>query len=249
MTRMKMFFSLVLVLVLATGSSLMAQKSSKSFVVQKGGKKIEGRISAAPNGRVTISTQSGNLSLNPGQYEYVVTPKPDEVEELEDLLDDESYNKLAEKAPAVFEKYKYLGWADTVARLQCEGLLALNRKADAEKILAAAKKLPRADEFNLTSAELQLLVHDKKLEDVEKKLNAMMGAEDDAVMAFVFNMRGRVNEMQGNKKEAVLQYLKTFLVFEDKKKFRRFRKEAKANALRLMKELKDPTAQILEGLK
>ena len=249
MTRMKMICNLVLLFVLAAGTSLMAQKSGRSYVVQKGGKRIEGRITAAPNGRITVATQNGNLSLNLGQYEYVVTPMPDEVEALEDLLEKESYNKLAETAPAVFEKYKYLGWADTIARLHCEGLMALKRKADAEKVFAAAKKLPRADEFNLTNVELLFMVHDKKLGEVEKKLASMMASDDDAVMAFVFNMRGRVCELQDKKKEAVLQYLKTFLTFEDKRKVRRFRNEAKASALRLMKELKDPSAQVIEGMK
>ncbi len=249
MTRMKMICNLVLLFVLAAGTSLMGQKSGRSYVVQKGGKRIEGRITAAPNGRVTVTTQNGSLSLNPAQYEYVVTPMPDEVEALEDLLEKESYNKLAETAPAVFEKYKYLGWADTIARLHCEGLMALKRKADAEKVFAAAKKLPRADEFNLTNVELLFMVHDKKLGEVEKKLATMMASDDDAVMAFVFNMRGRVYELQDKKKEAVLQYLKTFLTFEDRRKVRRFRNEAKASALRLMKELKDPSAQVIEGMK
>ena len=62
-------------------------------------------------------------------------------------------------------------------------------------------------------------------------------------------LRGRVCELQDKKKEAVLQYLKTFLTFEDKRKVRRFRNEAKASALRLMKELKDPSAQVIEGMK
>ena len=49
--------------------------------------------------------------------------------------------------------------------------------------------------------------------------------------------------------QLVLQYLKTFMSFEDKRKVRRFRKAAKASALKLMKELNDPLAASLEQMK
>ena len=62
-------------------------------------------------------------------------------------------------------------------------------------------------------------------------------------------MRGRICEASGKQKEAVLQYLKTFMSFEDRRKVRRFRKAAKASALKLMKELNDPLAASLEQMK
>lgn len=254
MTLHRTFLHGLLLLVLAASTSLFAQKREKPYIIIKTPKgdtrKIECReIIPAPNGQLSVVTDAARATYQRNNYVVAVVPLPQEVEHLEELLDDESYNDLIRSAPAIFEKYKFLGYADTVARYHCEALLAQNKKDEAEKVLAVAAKYPRKDEFNITRINLQLLLHDKKTAEAEKQLDSLMQEEDDETAAFVFNMRGRLNELAGKKKEAVLQYLKTFLTFGDKRKYRRFRKEAKANALRLMKELGDPQAQILEQLK
>jgi len=67
--------------------------------------------------------------------------------------------------------------------------------------------------------------------------------------AFAFNLRGQIREAQGQKKEAVLEYLKTVLLFEGKGKIRRDREMARLKAIALMKELNDPRAAKIEALK
>lgn len=258
MTRSRALLSVFVLLSLAC-ASLLAQRREHPYIIlrqAKGMRKLDCTAMAADaNGRVKVRLENGSINTysygnSIGQYKVaMLLPEPEEVGKLEDLLNDGRYNDLAREAPAVFEKYKYLGWADSIALYYCEALMALKRTDEASKFLLNAARFPRLDEYNLTNIKLLLMVHDNKLAEVEKELARLMNVDNEAIHAFVFNIRGRISEVSGNKKEAILHYLKTFLIFEDRRKFRRFRKEAKANAIRLMKEIGDPAVQIVEGLR
>lgn len=244
---------LLLTLLLLAAGSLSAQRRERPYVIFKtptGPKKVECKaIAAAPDGRITVLTDTARNVYGRANYIVAVIPRPDELDAFADLLDDEKFNEISRTAPALFDKYKFLGYADEIARIHCEALMELNRHDEARKVLEQAADCPRADEFNLASIRLMLMVHDKKTAEVETQLAKLIQREDDALTAFAYLMRGRICEATGKQKEAVLQYLKTFMSFEDKRKVRRFRKAAKASALKLMKELNDPLAASLEQMK
>lgn len=253
MNSQKTLLNLLLLLLLAAGS-LVAQRREKPYVIIKmpqGTRKVDCRsIQADANGRLTAVLENGATNnFARGAYVVAVIPRPEDVDQLDDLLDEEKYNRLVEVAPAVFSKYKFLGYADEIARIHCEALMELKRFDEAKKVFEEASKCPRADEFNLASIRMTQMIYDKKTKEVEAQLTKLLQREDDAISAFVYLMRGRIFEVNNQKKEAVLQYLKAFMSFEDRKKVRRFRKQAKSSALRLMKELNDPLAKSLEALK
>ena len=74
-----------------------------------------------------------------------------------------------------------------------------------------------------------------------------MMSKDDNIAAKAFNMRGEALLAQGQKKQAVLEYLKTLLLF-DKKKVQAERAYAKKQAVAIMKELKDPRVGKIEAM-
>ncbi|MBR6076163.1 MAG: hypothetical protein IKP87_12740, partial [Victivallales bacterium] len=184
-----------------------------------------------------------------GAYKIAVIPKPKEIADLEKLANDEKYEELITAAPAVFDAYKYLGWADAVAALQCEAYLATGKPEKANETYQLALKFPRENNLRLQRVQLLDLVGRKQYDAAEAEAKKLILSKDDALAAFAFNLRGQIREAQGQKKEAVLEYLKTVLLFEGKGKIRRDREMARQKAVALMKELNDPRAAKIEALK
>ena len=172
-----------------------------------------------------------------------------EVEELEKLFDADNFDEVIKTAPAIFDQYKYLGWADTIAALQCESFLALGKPGEASAIFQNARKFPAENMQKFQRVLLLEMLAKKEFDRVENELKRMILDKDDSKAAFAFNMKGQLYEAKGQKREAILEYLKTVILFEGKGKLKRERDVAKQKAVALMKELKDPRVAKIEALK
>lgn len=235
---------------LLAASCLFAQKQD-SYIITAAGKQQKAiSIQADAQGNLTVNVD-GKLkaSFKAGGYKFAVIPKPKEVADLEKLANEEKYEELITAAPAVFDAYKYLGWADTIAALQCEAYLATNKPQKANETYQLALKFPRENNVKLQRIRLLDLVGKKQYDVVEQEARKLILSKDDSLAAFAFNIRGQIREAQGQKKEAVLEYLKTVLLFEGKGRLKRDRETARQRAIALMKELKDPRVTKIEQIK
>jgi tetratricopeptide (TPR) repeat protein len=180
-------------------------------------------------------------------YRFVTTPKPRELDQLDQLMEQEKYQDVVKNAPALFETYKFLGWGDYLIGVECEARLALKQVDEAKKVFSKANAFAGANTDMLYRAQLLLLIEDKQFDKAEEILNRMITSKRDQDAAFAFNMRGQLNLAKGQKKQAVLEYLKTLLVF-DAQKAPKERAEAKKQAVAIMKELKDPRVGKIEAM-
>lgn len=97
--------------------------------------------------------------------------------------------------------------------------------------------------MGLTQAYLAL-GNDKEARELLTKLKASDAKE---TVAFAFIASGQLLERENKKKEAVLEYLKTVLLFEPGT-VPRERQEAKARAVALLKGIGDERWQLIESM-
>lgn len=241
---------MVAIAALLLGAIIHAQRQD-CYVIRADNQRIRAReITADANGNLSVNVD-GNLKmpLRWGSYRLAMIPKPKEVEELEKLFDADNFDEVIKTAPAIFDQYKYLGWADTIAALQCESFLALGKPGEASAIFQNARKFPAENMQKFQRVLLLEMLAKKEFDRVENELKRMILDKDDSKAAFAFNMKGQLYEAKGQKREAILEYLKTVILFEGKGKLKRERDVAKQKAVALMKELKDPRVAKIEALK
>ena len=124
--------------------------------------------------------------------------------------------------------------------LQSEGI------ESAEKVIKEALRYPNDEKSKakLKQALVEALLALNKLDDADRIVRGLK-TSNPKVACFVFNTRGKLLAAQGKKKEALLQYLKTVLIFD--KSVGSVRKDAYREVVALLKEMKDQRARRFEA--
>ncbi len=220
---------------------LHAQSRQDCYVIRADGSRLRGRaLSADAKGNLTLEVDDKlKMPFGPGSYRYGFVPKPQEVAALEKLFAEKNYDEVIKNAPAVFDKYKYLGWCYVIAALQAESYLAQDKTNDARRVISAASRLGGEYRERLSASIVKLYIADKDFARADALLKRQLRDADDSSAAQAFCLLGEMAEAQDDKKQAVLEYLKVLMLFEEKK-VGETRAIAKSRALRLMREMKDP---------
>ena len=239
---------LLIAMMVFAAASAFAQKC---YIVKADGsqqKAIDIKVKNA-NGDLNVLVKQGQqpILFSKNMYRYAVVPKPQQVEQLGNALLANKYDEVLAASKQVFEAYKFLGWGDYVACCQAQAYLGKNDLEEANKALALAKRTPGPNKDDLIATEIKCLIKAGKYDKTEELLKNLMMSKDDNTAAVAFNMRGEAYLAQGQKKQAVLEYLKTLLLF-DKKKCAAERAYAKKQAVGIMKELKDPRVSKIEAM-
>ena len=240
--------TLLVVLIAFAALSTYAQKC---YIVKADGsqqKAIDIKVKNA-NGDLNVLVKQGQqpIPFSKNMYRYAVVPKPQQVEQLGNALLANKYDDVLAAAKQLFEAYKFLGWGDYIACCQAQAYLGKNNLDEANKALALAKRTPGPNKDDLIATEIKCLIKAGKYDKTDELLKNLMMSKDDTTAAIAFNMRGEAYLAQGQKKQAVLEYLKTLLLF-DKKKAQAERAYAKKQAVAIMKELKDPRVSKIEAM-
>ena len=240
--------TLLVVLIAFAALSTYAQKC---YIVKADGsqqKAIDIKVKNA-NGDLNVLVKQGQqpILFSKNMYRYAVVPKPQQVEQLGNALLASKYDDVLAAAKQLFESYKFLGWGDYIACCQAQAYLGKNNLDEANKALALAKRTPGPNKDDLIATEIKCLIKAGKYDKTDELLKNLMMSKDDTTAAIAFNMRGEAYLAQGQKKQAVLEYLKTLLLF-DKKKAQAERAYAKKQAVAIMKELKDPRVTKIEAM-
>ncbi len=239
--------TLLVVLIAFAALSTYAQKC---YLVKTDGSQLKAQDIKVknPNGELIVTIKQGqSMPFARNMYRYAVVPKPPQVEQLgNDLLADK-YDEVLNKSKQLYDAYKFLGWGDYIACCQAQAYLGKNNLDEANKALALAKRTPGPNQDNILETEIKCLIKAKKFNEIDEKLKKLMTSKDDATAAKAFNMRGEALLAQGQKKPAVLEFLKTLLLF-DKKKVQEERAYAKKQAVAIMKEIKDPGVVKIEAM-
>jgi len=226
-------------------------RGSACWVLTKAGRRVPGAaLTALPDGTLRLQLQAGGpvQTFKPGTYRAAYIPKPREVAQLEALFARKQYADVVKYGPAVFARYKFLGWGDYVAALHARALLAQNKPEAALKVLDEARAWAWFHQDELLKARVLALVELKKFDDALQAAEALAKSDRRDMAAFAFNIRGRILAAKGRKREAVLEYLKTVLLFRPGQADRE-RTEAKERVVALLKEMKDPRWKEFEKLR
>ena len=240
--------TLLVVLIAFAALSTYAQKC---YVVKADGSQLKAfdiKVKS-PNGDLNVLVKQGQqpLLFSRNMYRFAVVPKPQQVEQLGAALLADKYDDVLAASKQLYEAYKFLGWGDYIACCQAQAYLGKNNFDEANKALALAKRTPGPNREDIIETEIKCLIKAQKYDKTEELLKNLMMSKDDTIAAKAFNMRGEALLAQGQKKQAVLEYLKTLLLF-DKKKAQAERAYAKKQAVAIMKELKDPRVGKIEAM-
>ena len=218
---------------------LAAASAQECYVVDKAGAKVVGdELTATTSGDLTLKLGAASRQYKAGTYRYAHIPRPKEVDALEKALQQKAYDNVIEKAPALFQRFKFVGWGGYVSYLECQAHLA---KKDAEKALRA---ISMGEEFageyadRVLKGKISALVELNKTADAEPLLKRLKTSEADDIAAFAFVTSGRLLAKQGRAKDAILQYMKVVLLFRDGVADIE-KQEAKRQVAALLKEIGD----------
>jgi predicted negative regulator of RcsB-dependent stress response len=128
--------------------------------------------------------------------------------------------------------------------------LGKNEPAKAAEVFALGMRYPgRSYRDDLARGQVTAMIALGKVEEVKDSLDAMVRSTRDADAAMALNARGEILAKQGKSKEAVLEYLKTLLLFEDGKSVKPYRDEARKQVVALMRKMGDPKWKLFVDIK
>jgi tetratricopeptide (TPR) repeat protein len=236
--------------VLLVGSSWAQSKRTPYYVVDRQGNMVYGSaIMADTTGKISIKLEGGaSRSFAAGQYRSAHAPAPQSVKDAHGLMRQGNWDAALGKLDEAWRSHKYLGSAGSIARLRSTCFIKKGQAAEADKALNEGLRFEKdADaktKLNAAKAEVQIAQDD--LKGAEATLGRIRGGLDDAETAtFVFNTRGMLLNKKGQKRDAVLQYLKTILLYPQAGHVRR---EALEQVVAILKELNDNRASQFANL-
>lgn len=220
------------------------------YVVKRNGSKVKG-VSLKAESDGTLKLQMGKKgptqSFKKGTYRYGYVSKPKEVASLEKAAKGGKHDLILKHAPQVFDRYKYLGWGDHISYL--EGMAYIEKKQfrQAKTSFERGSNFRARHDEELLQGMVLALLGLKEIDKVKPMLAKMMKSADKDMAAFSFNVRGDILAQEGKKKEAVLEYLKTLLLFRPGS-VERQRDKARTQAVVLLKEMKDSRWQEIQKI-
>lgn len=241
-----------LVGLLAFGALAAAAPAKSCYIIDARGQKHEGvelRLTS-PAGDLELNVDGrARLPFKAGTYRAAMIPKPQEVAILEKASQEGQHDTVIKHAGALFDKFKFLGWGGPVAYLEGQAFLQTGKPQDALKAFSKGRQFPGEVGDDLTRGLVSALVDMKDTEQVLPMVNAMMASSRKQDAAFAFASRGRMLEHANKDKEAVLEYLKVLLFFEDSTAVSGVREEARGRAVALLKKMNDGRWKQIEALK
>jgi len=211
-------------------------------------------IKALPSGDLEYVSGPSKIKskIQKGKYKWAWIPKPKEVSDADADLKGGKLQAAADKYKKAFEAYKILGWDVYCAAKEAECLAGLNQKPEAIKRLVEFKSYkpanPKLDDDLMDAFKLLAVLYIETGDDASASplLDEMGKSKDEDIAAFSFNKKGDIFNKQGNKKDAVLLYLQTALLFPKSSA----RPEALLKTANILAEMKDPRgAKFAEMLK
>lgn len=192
-----------------------------------------------------VDANNRTVRLKAEQFKAAYVPEPEQVEALEKFLASKEYDKVIQYAGQTLSAYGILGWGDKIAYLEGMAYLEKNEPAKAADAFAKGMRFPGSYRDNLVRGRVQAMIAQGKAEEVSGDLDAMIRSSRKADAAMAFNARGEILAKEGKSKEAVLEYLKTLLLFDDESKdVVPYREEARKQVVALMRKMGDPKWQL-----
>lgn len=245
MKKIKNFVFLLVITALLTPLA----SAEQPYVITNSGNKVTGKnIKADADGNLTLETESGEMTFSAGNYKKAYKPRPDAVSELYELFQNNDYEQVIKYAPQTMQKYKLVGWGDMIAYMHSTALLEKGEAKEALRVVRRGEDYVRNYEDLLFKAKVRALKELREFEKAKELLKKLIENAESKTAASAFNIRGSILEKEGKKKQAVLEYLKTVLLFQPEEA-KAQREKARKKAVQLLEEMNDPRVDKIRELK
>jgi tetratricopeptide (TPR) repeat protein len=212
------------------------------YVILNDGTRMEGTsIRVRSNGDVTLSRPGGDVTYTRGQYREAWGPRPAEMDQARQLLEARQFDQAIPLLEDVLTNSRNLGWDQ-------EALMMIGRaqagKGDYSAAISSFERLfrenPSRREHPATRwAYFNSLLGAEQYERLEPLLDDLIAKGDRAEAARAQIMRGDIKKQRGLTEEALLDYLRTVILFDA---VRDVQPEALFKAGEALDEMRDPRA-------
>ena len=213
------------------------------FVINSAGTQINGAaIQSAADGTVLLTTVNGQtLTFRPGAYRQAFADKPKEMFQVEAMAKGGDLTGAAAILRRVKEQYAFLGWDQRASQMLARVELAQKQFAAAateyEALFAAQpqlKKIP-AERANY----MQALLGAGRIKETSALIDEDIASGSREAAARAQIVRGDMKAAAGQYEEALLDYLRTSLLFTEQTAVL---PEATYKTAVALKKLNDPRA-------
>ncbi len=223
----------------------------RPFVITGEGNRVYGsELKADGQGNLTLTLGEGRVTrrFKKGNYKAAYVPRPTEVRKLQAAFSKGEFKYIDQNAADVLEEYGYLGWGDMIMYIQAKVALDRQKPQQALEYLRRSQDYPGIHDVLTARALAETYValedYDKAERQIEKVLNEV---DNEATLAEMFNLKGEMRAAQDRKEEAVLEYMKTVLLFDKKTTGGKY-EQAREKMVELMKDMNDRRHQKFENL-
>ncbi len=201
--------------------SVFRVSSEEVMVYKKEGAPVKGSfVKGDPNGDLWVMQGQVRVKVKASDYSYArLADKPKDIDAAEKLLAAKNYEKAASDFAGLYTKYKSVGYDVFCVFGEASALVGLGKKNDAINRLKILDKYELVDQDKETefyeSRKLlsTLCIEESKFADALAILADLGQSNDDDVAAFGFNSRGDILLKQDKKRDAVLMFMRTALLF------------------------------------
>lgn len=189
------------------------------YVINSAGQQVDGTlIQSAADGTVLLTTSNGQvLTFRPGSYRQAFADKPNEMVQVEALAKGGDLDGAAALLQRVKKQYVFLGWdlraAQMLARVELARKNFKAAAAEYEALFAAQPKLKTvpAERANY----MQALLGAGRIKEVSVLIDEDIASGSREAAARAQVVRGDMKAANGQVEEALLDYLRTALLFKD----------------------------------
>jgi len=230
---------LYILMMLFLAVDCLSKEKTKFYVIDTAKNTIYGiGISADEKGTISLKlVRGGNQKFKKGKYLSAHCPKPKILKKAVKLAKEKKFDEALNSLKKAFSSYCYLGWAGEISLLRSKLYKRSKKFKDAQKVIREGMRFPMNTKSKdaLKRAEIDILISLKHYDKAETALKNLNSLESETVI-FRNSSTGKILEAKGLKEEAVLQYLKTILLFS---KSHKPRKDAYKQVIRLLKDMND----------
>jgi len=187
------------------------------FVINSAGNQVNGSaIQSAADGTILLTTlNEQTLTFRPGTYRLAFADKPKEMFQVDALVKQKNLAAVVQILLLVKEEYKFLGWDQRAGLMLARVYLPLkqfeNSAREYEELFAARPKFKTVPKERANY--MQALLGTGRLAEVAKMIDEDIASGSREAAARAQVVRGDMKTASGQIEEALLDYLRTAILF------------------------------------
>ena len=195
---------------------LLAWPVEAAHVILTDGRRMEGSaIRARANGDIILTTPRGDLTFTRGQYTEAWAPRPREIDQARQQLQAGNNEQVISILEGVISQFRNLGWDNEALILIGR---AQNNLGQYSSAMSSFQRLfqnapNRREDSNVRWAFYRSMLGSGELDRLERNLNELISDGERVDAARAQAMRGDIKMQRGLAEAAVLDYLRTVVLF------------------------------------